>query len=214
MKLFVWDFHGVLEKGNEFSVKEVTNRVLKEFNIPRRLSDEDLTRLYGQKWIDYFRELSPNSSEEELEAMTTRAFEISRKEKPFLKYIKPMDNAEEVLRKIKERGGTNIVLSNSSQIGIVNFTNSVGLTYLFDTHIGIDNHLEKEIELKTKAQAIRDHINGKNVEKIVVIGDHPKDIETGHEVNAITYLFSETENFPEADAHFRITDLRGLLKEL
>jgi len=33
--LFVWDFHGVLERGNEYAVQDVCNRVLKEFGINR-----------------------------------------------------------------------------------------------------------------------------------------------------------------------------------
>ena len=44
MKLFIWDFHGVLEKNTERAAKEITNRVLEEFNVPNRASDDDIER--------------------------------------------------------------------------------------------------------------------------------------------------------------------------
>ena len=46
MKLFIWDFHGVLEKDNEHAVVEVTNQVLKEFNQDARLSLQELNLVY------------------------------------------------------------------------------------------------------------------------------------------------------------------------
>lgn len=41
MKLFVWDFHGTLEKGNENAVLEITNRILKALVYERLMSEEE-----------------------------------------------------------------------------------------------------------------------------------------------------------------------------
>lgn len=48
--LFVWDFHGVLEKDNELAVHEVTNRVLGEFGYEEKASIDDIHMMYGLPW--------------------------------------------------------------------------------------------------------------------------------------------------------------------
>lgn len=210
MKLFVWDFHGVLEKNTIFAAKEITNRVLEEFNIPNRLTDEDTERLYGQQWIDYFREFAPDSPNEDHEKMNERAYEISNKEQVFRKYIQPQDHAKEVLTKIKNSGAINLLISNSSQKSIDIFADAVNLTNYFHNIIGVDNYTIRI----TKAQAIKDYIKDKDISKIIVIGDHPHDILTGHEVQATTYLFSRNGKFPKANANYEITNLKEILKEI
>lgn len=57
MKLFVWDFHGTLEKDNEHAVMEISNKVLENLGYTQRLSKEDNLMLYGKKWADYFEYL-------------------------------------------------------------------------------------------------------------------------------------------------------------
>ncbi|MBU6389829.1 hypothetical protein KGQ71_04940, partial [Patescibacteria group bacterium] len=64
MKLFVWDFHGVLEKGNEQAVLEVSNLILRDFGFDQQFSREEIYRLYGQRWCDYFAHLLPDTQEE------------------------------------------------------------------------------------------------------------------------------------------------------
>lgn len=210
MKLFIWDFHGVLEKNTERAAKEITNRVLEEFNVPNRASDDDIERMYGLQWINYFKELSPDSDEKELEAMNARAYEISQTEKPFLNYIEPMDFADEVLDAINKKGNVNILLSNCSQKSIDIFADSVKITSFFSKVMGIDNFEER----RTKAEIIKELVKSDDFEKTIVIDDHPDGIKAGNEVNATTYLFSRKGKFPEADAHFKISDLREVLKEV
>ena len=212
MKLFVWDFHGVLEKDNILAVIEITDRVLEEFGFPGRLARADYEKLYGQRWMDYFKKAVPEADEELIQAMTKRAFEISGNEKSFLKYIKQMDYAEEVLNAIRAKGSMNVVLSNSPPKFLLAFTESVKLTHLFDSRIGVDNH--GTARFTPKADAIKRFCKGKKFDKVVVIGDHPDDIKAGHEVGATTYLFSQTGNFPDIYANHKITDLREVLKEL
>ena len=40
MKLFVWDFHGVLEKGNDLAVLDITNKVLEQAGYSERLNED------------------------------------------------------------------------------------------------------------------------------------------------------------------------------
>ena len=60
MKLFVWDFHGTLEKGNELAVLEISNLILKKHDYKERFLESQCRELYGEKWFEYFEYLLPN----------------------------------------------------------------------------------------------------------------------------------------------------------
>ncbi len=209
--LFAWDFNGVLEKDCKKATIEVTNRALEEFGKPL-MSEGKFQEMYGRPWIDFFKEMSPDSDDSEIDAMNARAYEISINEKPFLKFIQPMDNAAEVLSYIKGRGCKNIVVSNNSHESLLILTDSVGLTEFFDERVATDDF--ESDSRKDKSDAIIEYVKGKDIDKIVVIGDHPHDIEEGKKVGAVTYLFSHTGEFPDVDADYKISDLREVLKEL
>lgn len=65
MKLFIWDFHGVLEKDNEKAVIVISNKILEKNGFTERFSDCDINKLYGLKWYQYFKYLLPNLSTDE-----------------------------------------------------------------------------------------------------------------------------------------------------
>lgn len=54
MKLFVWDFHGFLEKDNEKAVVEITNMVLSQFDYEERLSLDELSSFLWFKMVSMF----------------------------------------------------------------------------------------------------------------------------------------------------------------
>ena len=85
MNLFVWDFHGVLEKDCEFAVMEITNKVLEEFNIKKRINLKETKKLYGLKWSDYFRYCCPNESDTIIMKMVR--FALKRK----WRYMQPQE---------------------------------------------------------------------------------------------------------------------------
>ena len=51
MKLFVWDFHGVLEKDTEYGVVSVSNKVLEINGYSERFTFDEVKSLYG-KWTE------------------------------------------------------------------------------------------------------------------------------------------------------------------
>ncbi len=65
MKLFVWDFHGVLEKGNDHAVLEITNLALHYHGYSREMTETESAFLSGQRWHDYFTFLVPGHPPEE-----------------------------------------------------------------------------------------------------------------------------------------------------
>ncbi|MBT3985848.1 HAD-IA family hydrolase [archaeon] len=208
--LFAWDFHGVLEKDTEYAVVERTNLTLKEFGYDLELSLEDLRPFYGMKWGDYYKHFIPGISEEKVREMVDWAVKTSQES--INKFIKPNDHAAEVLDTLNKKGNTNILISNTNPEAIFWFTDSVKLTDFFEKIIGLDKHLEKET--KSKSEAILEFKEQKNFEKIVVIGDHEKDIEEGIKVGAITYLFTKKDpSTIQTKADHIITDLREVFNE-
>lgn len=220
MKLFVWDFHGTLEKGNVKALHEILNKVAHEFDLERNISFETTVRMYGLSWIDYFQYLHPRGKTDEWLAMKDKATEIQKKGRLVQKYIQPMDHAVEVLETIKKQGHDIIILSNSQPKWIQKFAKMVGIEKYIDDYIALDAHGEPRgaTELQQrKSQELIDFCREKKYSSIIKIGDRESDIEAGKSVGAVTYFFrnqfnKDTEHQTAAD--FEITDLREVLKEL
>lgn len=220
MKLFVWDFHGTLEKGNVKALHEILNKVAHKFDIRKQISLTTTVRMYGLSWVDYFQYLHPRGQTDEWLAMKQAATEIQEKEKLVQKYIRPMDHAVEVLDAIKKQGHKNIILSNSQPQWLQKFAVMVGIAQFIDDYIALDAHGESRgaTELQQrKSKELVDFCLQKKYSRIIKIGDRESDIEAGKSVGAVTYFFrnqfSEDINKPTT-ADYEITDLRDVLKEL
>ena len=211
--LFIWDFHGVLEKNNEFAVQEVVNRVLPEFNINRKSTIEECRILYGLKWADYFKFYASDADEETIHKMVLRATEISLKEKIALKYIKPTEHAHDVLKQIAKKGHINLIMSNSSSKGVDYFLESVNMQNSFHHKFGADAH-RKDYGKDSKSEFLKKFLKENSFDKIIVIDDREDGIEMGLRFNAVTFRFHRNSEKPSSKAHFVITDLREVLKEM
>ena len=213
MKLFVWDFHGVLEKGNEFAVQEVCNKVLADFGIKRKVTLQECLDLYGKKWADYFRYFAPHFDEEKILQIVFEATKYSLGKKIALKYIKPMDNAHDVLKKIIEKGHINIIMSNSSPESLDYFLKSVNIKDMFQYKYGADQHKRNTSEERSKEEWLKEFLQQHKFDDMIVIDDLHEGIDMGRRLGAITYHFNKNRKI-KADADYCITDLREVLKEL
>jgi phosphoglycolate phosphatase-like HAD superfamily hydrolase len=215
MKLFVWDFHGVLEKDNEKAVIDISNQVLARAGYEERFIEEDNERFYGLKWFQYFERLLPDRPKKEHLALQVACFKFAEDNLDILaKHIKPNDHAIEVLTRIAESGHQQIVISNSRLSDLVWFLDSIGIREFFDTNhvVGVNAHQTHG----SKADALKAHLKDMRFDDIIVIGDSEADLKLGKEVGATTYFYKhphrEHENTENAD-HV-IKDLRGVLQEL
>lgn len=205
-KLFVWDFHGTLEKGNDGTVIEITNSILKRHGYERRITEQEAEVFTGRHWWEYFASVLPNLPEQtyyDLEAACVAEFNAHPE--IMLKYIKPNDHAHMVLSAIKQRH-EQIMVSQVHRKTLPLFLNAVGLSdFFFDGHaIAILD------ESKTKVQALRDFCNGRKYDVIVAIGDSPHDM-----LGAVNYLYVHPgRKHRECDAHYKIHNLTDVLKEL
>ncbi len=215
MKLFVWDFHGVLEKGNEKVVIVISNKVLKEAGYKERLTDKDNEEFYGLKWYQYFEKLIPGLSKKECLQLQSDCYKYSEAHLDLLaKYIKPNDHAVDVLSAISKSNNYQMVISNSRQSDIIWFLNTIGVKRFFqdDDVIGVNAHQTHS----NKREALISYLKNKQYDEIVVIGDSEDDMVMGRTVKAINYYYKrpnrshdDTEN-----ADFVIKDLRKVLESV
>lgn len=215
MVLFVWDFHGVLEKDNEKAVIDISNQVLARSGFQERFTHEDNERYYGLKWYQYFERLLPGLTHEDHIALQSECFRYAEDNLDILtRHIKPNDYVLEVLSEIAQTGNIQLVISNTRQADLIWFLDSIGVKGYFDKDhiIGVNAHQTHN----TKVDAITKFIEDLNPEKVIVIGDSEDDLIMGKAVGATTYFYKhphrEHENTNNAD-HV-IKDLRVILKEL
>jgi len=209
--LYVFDFHGTLSKGNENAVVESTNLSLEKHRRRERLTVEDAKRLQGRPWADYFRELCPDASDEQIASMVEYARTFDSYVIP--KYVKPMDNVSEVLTEIKGRGHAAIVISNTTPEVLDIYLKCVGIESLVDDKLGIARQDEKSGKLDVtyyKAKKLREYLKNKKFGRIVLVGDTEDDINAGKLIGAITLYFNPNgKKYDTADQS--ISDLRQLL---
>jgi phosphoglycolate phosphatase-like HAD superfamily hydrolase len=215
MKLFVWDFHGVLEKDNEKSVIEISNNVLSGTMHQKRFTEVDNEKYYGFKWYQYFEKLLPDLPLKTHLELQAACFEYAEKNLQILaKNIKQNDYADEVLGMIKRSGHQQIVISNSRQKDLMWFLDAVDLTQYFDDEhiIGVNAHQEHV----TKKDALTHFLSGKHFDEIIVIGDAEEDMKFGKAVKAKTYFYKHPHRKHEITdlADYLINDLREVSEEL
>jgi phosphoglycolate phosphatase-like HAD superfamily hydrolase len=214
MNLFVFDFHGVLEKGNENAVLEISNSVLAEFSYHQRFTIEDCNKLYGSKWFEYFKYLIPSEKHERYLELQERCFKYQQENPQIVaKHIKPNDHVYDVLETIA-KNHTQIVISNTNPESMRFFLDSIGVSSYFpDGNVfAVDMHRNNHL---TKEKVLRKYLECKEFEKVIVIGDSPSDISLASVVNGVSYLYSHPgRKFRNADANYKISDLRELLKEV
>lgn len=215
MELFVWDFHGVLEKDNDLAVLDISNAVLEQKGHTVRFTAENNQEYYGLKWYQYFERLLPDLSKEDHMALQAACFKFAEENLHVLaKHIKPNDHAKEVLTKINEVGHDQILLSNTRPHDLIWFVETVGLRSVLpnDKVVGVNAH-EKH---GTKLDALREYLEGKSFDKIVIIGDSESDMALQQAKGGITYFYSHPhiELKKAVKADFIITDLREVLNEI
>lgn len=215
MKLFVWDFHGVLEKDNDLAVLDISNIVLEQAGYTERLSKEDNQNYYGLKWFQYFERLLPGLSNEQHLALQAACFRYAEENMHVLaNHIKPNDHIAEVLSAIQKAGHDQIIVSNTRPADLTWFVRSVKINKYFPESkiFGVNAH-EKH---GNKKAALIKYLHDKSFKNIVIIGDTVKDMELKDVKGGVTYFYNHPHLKTPSDinADYTITDLRKILREI
>lgn len=215
MKLFVWDFHGVLEKDNEYAVIEVSNLILKKHGYKQRFNAKDRDQLYGLKWYRYFAHLLPDEPEEVHFKLQRACVEYEEYFPQVVeKYIKPGKYAHRVLSAVSKIHDQ-ILISNVSDIALGRFMKSVRVDKFFPNGKAFATNSHKKISTYTKADFLKRYLKGRRYQEIIIIGDRPHDMEMKQVAGGTTYLYAHPHReHPQAEADYKINDLREILKEI
>lgn len=212
MKLFVWDFHGTLERGIDVATIQLSNEVLAEHGYTERFASEQAHKLYGLRWQEYFARLLPYESEERHVALAAACFEKSNP--VFIRqHIRPNDSAIKVLSTIGRWGHQQIVVSNTRQEGLYDFLNAVSMGHFFPEGcaFGVET---LNGAYRSKARVLENFVRGRSFDDIVVVGDMDADMEMGKAVNATTYAYTPPGRPFKTAGDYQISDLCEVLREL
>lgn len=215
MKLFVWDFHGTLEKGNENTVFETSNAVLESFGIKEKFTRKDCNKLYGKKWWEYFQFLLPKEPHEKHLELQEGCFAFEALHPEIVaKYIQPTDWALEVLEKVSQKH-EQILISNTNPEAIGIFVRATGVEKYFpeEKRFAVNAHNPKNQQ--GKIDVLKKYLQTRNFTEIVAIGDSPEDVNIVSFCNGKKYLYSHPNKIHrEADVYYKIKDLREILREV
>ncbi|MFH1631836.1 MAG: HAD hydrolase-like protein [bacterium] len=216
MKLFVWDFHGVLEKGNEKAAIEISNMTLERFGYKERFSFEDVERMYGLKWYQYFERLLPHESTERCMEISDACFDKQINNLDIIgKHMEPNDHVHDVLEAIERSDHDQIVISNTNPESMEMFLSGVGVQDYFSDGraVAVDAHTPET--RKSKAEMLAEYLADKEYDHIVTIGDSPKDVALTSVAGGTSYLYAHPwRSHKDCEADYRINDLREVLREL
>jgi phosphoglycolate phosphatase-like HAD superfamily hydrolase len=217
-KVFAWDFHGTLERGVEVGFWHILKEIARKRGIRENFKLSEVRKLYGITVADYLRRFFPESDEEEIREMMTDVAMIQN-QSHLKKYVRAAPGATRVLKKIKDAGHKNIILSNSHPDHILPLVRIVGIESLIDHVYAIDRHythkkLDPVVE-KTKVlkRLIKEY--GLMEGQLIAIGDSESDIASGVAAAAITYQFMR-QGFPirKTNADYKIHDFSEILREI
>lgn len=216
-KLFIWDLHGVLEKGNDHAVVEITNTILEQFNYSRRLSTQESYALSGKKWHEYFAHLLPDQSHEEHLKLQAASFTFSHANAHLVaKHIEPNDHSHDVLAAIAKSPHDQILISNTKPESLTEYLKILNLGRFFPPshHFAVDGHTQNK---QTKKGILNAFLKGKTYSGgLITIGDSAGDVALieGH-TKGTSYLYQPPHR-PKRPikATHTINDLRAVLQEV
>ena len=144
MKLFIWDFHGTLEKGNERGVIVLSNEALKQRGYTERFGTGHIRQLYGKKWYEYFAHLLPHESPEVHLQLQKDCFSLHEKRPDIIRnHVAPNDHARAVLSAIGAQHDQ-ILISNTLPRHVAEFLDMTLLRSFFPKgkYFGTDFQIE------------------------------------------------------------------------
>lgn len=217
MKLFVWDFHGVLEQNNELAVLEITNSVLSENHSSKRMTKEQCYDFYGLKWYEYFSRIDSNLSLDECLRLQEYCFTKSISNPNIVaKHISQTPGADKVLSQIDVKH-KQILISNTDPESLILFIKAVGLDKYFvsENTYPVNSHRE---HTRTKKQVLSEYLahSGTKYDELITIGDSPSDIElTTLYPRSKSYLYTHPNRaYKNCKADYKTHNLLDILREI
>lgn len=185
LPILVFDFDGTL-LDTESTIIETFKSVFSEVETTHELSDEDYDSLVGPTLISSFERYVVNPDIDQL-IETYRSRMLLNHQA----LAKPMPNALEALKSLKEKGFRIAIFSNKQTDMIKMGLDQVEMTPYIDLIVGQDL-VEKTKPDPSGIKMIVQNLKG-TYDNVVMIGDSVDDILAGQNANAYTIAYSENE---------------------
>ena len=176
-KHIIWDWNGTLIN-DVWLVVEIMNKMLKKRNMPE-IDSKQYKEIFNFPVTKYYLKLGFDFSRESFEKLTVEF--ISEYYQRFNE-CKLFDEVEEVLKKIRDMGISQSILSASKEDVLIEKIKYYGIDKYFCRIIGLDNHYaESKVERGKKWIA---ELN-LNPQDVLLIGD------TTHDYDVSKYMGSD-----------------------
>lgn len=204
-KHIIWDWNGTLIN-DVWLVVEIMNKMLKKRNLPK-IDSKKYREIFDFPVTKYYSKLGFDFSNESFEKLTVEF--ISEYYQRFNE-CKLFDETEEVLKKIRDRGISQSILSASKEDVLIEKIKYYGIDKYFGRIIGLENHYaESKIE-RGKKWITELNLNPRDV---LLIGDTIHDYDVSKHIGCGCLLIANGHHNYEKLANLGI-DVISTLKEI
>lgn len=204
-KHIIWDWNGTLIN-DVWLVVEIMNKMLKKRNLPK-IDSKKYREIFDFPVIKYYSKLGFDFSKESFEKLTVEF--ISEYYQRFNE-CKLFDKTEEVLKKIRNRGISQSILSASKEDVLIEKIKYYGIDKYFSRIIGLENHYaESKIE-RGKKWIAELNLNPRDV---LLIGDTIHDYDVSKHMGCHCLLVANGHHSYEKLASLEV-DVIGTLKKI
>jgi len=204
-KHIIWDWNGTLIN-DIWLVVELMNKMLKKRNMPG-IDLKKYREIFDFPVIDYYAKLGFNFSKESFEELTVEF--ISEYYTRFNE-CKLFNEVEEVLKKIRDMGIPQSILSASKEDVLIEKIKYYGIDKYFNRIIGLENHYaESKVE---RGKKWIDELN-LNPQDVLLMGDTAHDYDVSKHIGCDCLLIANGHYSYERLAKLGV-DVIGTLKEM
>ena len=204
-KHIIWDWNGTLIN-DIWLVVEIMNKMLKKRNMPG-IDSKKYREIFDFPVIDYYAKLGFNFSKESFEELTVEF--ISEYYTRFNE-CKLFNEVEEVLKKIRDMGIPQSILSASKEDVLIEKIKYYGIDKYFCRIMGLENHYaESKVE---RGKKWIDELN-LNPQDVLLMGDTAHDYDVSKHIGCDCLLIANGHYSYERLAKLGV-DVIGTLKEM
>lgn len=204
-KHIIWDWNGTLIN-DIWLVVEIMNKMLKKRNMPG-IDSKKYREIFDFPVIDYYAKLGFNFSKESFEELTVEF--ISEYYTRFNE-CKLFNEVEEVLKKIRDMGIPQSILSASKEDVLIEKIKYYGIDKYFNRIIGLENHYAESKVEKGKEWIAELNLDPQDV---LLMGDTAHDYDVSKHIGCDCLLVANGHYSYERLAKLGV-DVIGTLKEM
>jgi len=204
-KHIIWDWNGTLIN-DVWLVVEIMNKMLKKRNMPG-IDSKRYREIFDFPVIDYYAKLGFDFSDESFEKLTVEF--ISEYYTRFNE-CKLFDETEEVLKKIRDMGISQSILSASKEDVLIEKIKYYSIDKYFCRIMGLENHYAESKVERGKKWITELNLNPQDV---LLMGDTAHDYDVSEHIGCDCLLIANGHYSYERLAKLGV-DVVGTLKEM